>query len=99
MNVRVAARDPTAVGVKVMLTVQAAEPARLAPQVLAEMAKSLGFVPDSPTLLIVIALVPPLVRVTVWAVRVVPTVVAGKVRLVGETVALANIPDPDSATI
>ncbi len=53
-----------AVGVKVMLTVQVAEPARLVPHVLLAIAKSPGFVPESVTLVMVMALVPPLVRVT-----------------------------------
>ena len=99
VNVRVAARDPLALGVNVMLTVQVAEPARLVPQVLAEMAKSPGFAPDSATLLIAMAVAPPLVRVTDWAARVVPTVVAAKMRLVGETVALAADPIPDKVTV
>ena len=88
-----------AVGVNVMLTVQLAEPARLVPQVLAEIAKSPGFVPDSATLLIAMALVPPLVRVTVWAAVVAPVVVEAKVRLVGATVEFAANPVPDKVTV
>ncbi len=85
-----------------MLTVQLADPARLAPQVLLAIAKSPAFVPESATLVMAMAVVPPLVSVTDWADAVVPTVVDAKVRLVGATVAfaaLAEEPVPERATV
>src|SRR5579862_909161 len=72
-----------------MLTVQDAEPARLVPQVLAEIAM----------LPIAMAAVPLLVNVTAWAGLVEPGVVAAKVRLPGATLAFAATPIPDNATV
>lgn len=66
MNIRVAVRVPVVVGLKMMLAVQMAEAARVEPQVLLKTAKSLAFVPVTPMLLIVIALLPALERVTTF---------------------------------
>ncbi len=99
VNVSVAVREPAAVGLKVMLTVQVADPARLAPQVLPAIAKSPLLDPEIATLLILIAAGPPLLSVTVWAALVSPTVVAANVRLPGATVAFAGEPTPDNATV
>src|SRR5579863_1514126 len=93
-----AERVPVAEGVKVMLTVQPDPLARLAPQVLAEMAKSAGLVPDVAMLLILIAATPPLVSVTDCAAVVEPTSVAVKVRVVGATLAPSGVPVPEMAT-
>ena len=98
VNRRVAVRAPPAVGVNVTLTVQLPEPARAVPQVFAEMAKSPAFVPEIAMLLKLTGDVPPLVNVTVCGALVVATVVAVKVKLVGDTVALAAAPVPDSTT-
>jgi hypothetical protein len=65
VNASVAVREPVADGVKVMLTVQLADPARDAPQVLAEMVKSAASVLEMLMLLMLMAAVPPLLNVTV----------------------------------
>ena len=70
----VAARAPDAVGLNTTVTVQQADAARLAPQVLAEILKSPEFVPVTDTLLIVIEVVPPFFNVVVCDVLVEPTV-------------------------
>ena len=64
LKVRVAVREPVAVGLNVILTVQLADPARLAPQVLVAIAKSPAFAPERTTLVMAMAVVPPLVSVT-----------------------------------
>jgi hypothetical protein len=99
MNASVAPRDPVADGVNVILTVQLADPASDAPQVLAEIAKSEASAPETAMLLMLMAAVPPLLNVTVWAEVVEPTTVAGKDRLPGATVAFAGLPVPDNATV
>src|SRR6266478_5033066 len=58
VNVKLADRDPSTVGVKVVLTVQVPLAAKLAPQVLLAMVKSEVFAPVSAILLIVSAAVP-----------------------------------------
>jgi len=62
------------VGLNTTVTVQVADAARLAPQVLEEMLKSPEFVPVMDTLLIVIDVLPPFVSVVVCDVLVEPTV-------------------------
>ena len=81
-----------------MLTVQLAEPARLVPQVLAEIAKSAASAPAMTILLILMAAVPPLLKVTAWAAVVEPTAVDANVRVPGETLALVASPVPERAT-
>ena len=78
---------------------QLPDPARLAPQVLAERLKSEAFAPETAMLLILMAAVPPLIRVTDCAEVVDPTAVAAYVRLPGVTFAPAGLPVPDSPTV
>lgn len=96
---RLALRAPVAAGVKVMLTVQDAEAARLVPQVLAEIAKSAALVPEIEMPAMAMAAVPVLLNVTDWAGLVDPSVVAAKAKLDGATLALAATPVPDNATV
>ena len=72
VTARHALRDPLAAGVNVTLKVQLAPADRLFPQVLVS-AKSPGSVPVMEMLVMLNDFVPTLVRVTVWAVLVVPT--------------------------
>ena len=69
---RAAVRLPLAAGLKVTLMVQLAPAARLDPQLLV-WAKSLALVPKTAMLEIFKAEVPELLRVTAWAVPLVPT--------------------------
>src|SRR5207302_823896 len=80
---RVPLRAPRAVGVKVTSTVHDAAGARVAPQVLAAMAKSPGLAPPIAILVMVRTAVPVLVSVTRWAALVVRRVTEPKVRLAG----------------
>ena len=99
-TVRVAARAPDVVGLNATVTVQLADAARLAPQVLAEMVKSPEFVPVMDTLLIVIEVVPPFFRVAVCDALVEPTVTVPYARLVGlnvtAPVVLAPVPERET---
>ena len=97
MNVNVAERVPVAAGVKVMLTEQLLELARLAPQVLAEIPKSEAFAPEMAILLIAMVLAPPLLSITDCAAVVEPTVVTANARLDGATVTVV-VPVPLRAT-
>jgi len=72
LKVRVASRAPSASGVKVIVTVQLEEEARLEPQFSLEIAKSSGLVPEIPILLIEISEVPMLLKVTTFGVPVEP---------------------------
>jgi hypothetical protein len=72
---------PVAAGEKVMLKLQLAEAATLAPHVLVAMAKFAAFVPLIAMLVIESAVVPTLVNVTDRAALVVPTVWEPKARL------------------
>jgi hypothetical protein len=99
VNVRVAVRGPLAEGVNVTLTAQLALPARLVPQVLAEIAKSAAFVPDTEMLLIFITDPAPFVSVTDCAGAVEPMAVAAKVRPPGVTLAVVALPVPERATV
>ena len=94
--VSVPERAPAAVGVKVIEIVQLAPIARLLPQVLiSEKSPETAIAPS------VSAAVPELVRITVCTALVVPIVCDGKVRLVGESVAVgvAAKPVPLSVTV
>jgi hypothetical protein len=88
----VALRLPTAVGSNVTEIVQFAPTAKLAAQVLVS-AKSAEFVPPITMLVIVRGPVPVLVRVTVCALVVTPTLMPANVRLLGEAPA-TGIPTP-----
>ena len=101
VKVSVAVRVPAAAGVNVTLTVQLPEPARVAPQVFDEMAKSPALVPEMAMLVILIDAVPPLANVTVCGELVELTLVAANVRLEGVTDAFAAllVPVPDNATV
>jgi hypothetical protein len=99
VNVRVAPRVPAADGVNVTLTVHVPEPARLAPQVLAEIAKSPAFGPEMAMLLMLIEALPALLMVTDCGEVVPPTAVFAKVMLAGVSVTPGALPVPDSATV
>lgn len=88
---RVALRAPVAVGLKTTLKVQLAPPATDDPQVLV-CEKSFGFVPMMVTLVIVSAVVPTLVRVTVFAALLCPTPVDGKFSTVGDRNTVVPVP-------
>ena len=98
VKVSVADRGPVDDGLNVTLTLQLPEPARLVPQVFAEIVKSEAFAPVMVMLLMLTAAVPPLLRVTGWARVVVPTAVAAYVRPAGVTVAGAATPAPERPT-
>ena len=71
--------------------VQAADGARVAPHVFAEMTKDFGLVPVTVSDVRLTAAVPVFFTVTVWAADVAPTAVEGNDRLIGvkDTVSLA----------
>jgi hypothetical protein len=71
--VKVAVRAPVVVGLNSTVTVQLADAARLALQVLAEMLKSPAFVPVMDTLFIVMEDAPPFFKVVDCGALVVPT--------------------------
>jgi hypothetical protein len=98
LKATVAVRAPTAVGVKVTLMVQLALAATLEPQVLLAMLKSPGLAPEVEMELMVRALVPVLVRVTVCGGLVVPTVWLANGRVVGDRLTKPVVPVPFSAT-
>lgn len=99
MKVSEAERVPVADGVKLMLTEQLAEPARLEPQVLAAMVKSEALAPEMAMLAILIGAAPPLVSVTDCSELVEPTAIAVKVNVPGSTLAFAARPVPDNITV
>jgi hypothetical protein len=86
-----------------MVAVQLAEAARLVPQVLLVILKSPGSAPEVAMLLIVIAAVPPLVKVTGFGAPPAPTSTLTQFRVVGLTEALPPVvevaPVPDNATV
>ena len=96
VTVRAVLRVPLAAGVKVTLIVQLAPAATELPQLLV-CAKSPGFVPVSARLVTLKAVLPEFVKVTAWAVLVVPTEWLPKARLVEErlTTAAALVPVPE----
>jgi hypothetical protein len=85
---------PAAVGLKVTLRVQLALAARLEPQVWVWEKSPL-------TVMLVIARValPVFVSVRLWALLLVPTACAGKVKEVGERVAAGAVPVPVRLTV
>ncbi len=95
----VAVNVPVAGGVKVIETLQAAESARLAPQLFAEIAKFAVLAPDMVMLFTLMGSDGPFVSVTVNGALVVLGAVGGNVRVEGETLALTTAPVPESATI
>ena len=86
--VSVAVRVPAAEGVNVTAMLQVADGAKLAPQVLPEIAKSPAFVPEIEILFTFNATVPAFVNVRVCGELIVPTASTEKERLVGVTEAL-----------
>ena len=96
MMLRLAARGPTAFGLKVTLTVQLCPPPRFAPQVLVWL-KSPGLPPEMVMLPIGTLAVPRLVIVTVLAELLRPTVTGLKVSEVGVT--LMAVPMPVSEAV
>jgi len=90
-------RVPVAVGLNMILIVQWAPAPTLDPQLLT-CAKSPVFPPETPMLEMVMAAVPELVSVMVFAALAVPTLWLAYVRLVGDRVAVAvvgAVPVPD----
>ncbi|HEY1577537.1 MAG TPA: hypothetical protein VGF82_10755 [Terracidiphilus sp.] len=101
-TLRVAERDPLALGLNVTDTLQVAEAARLDPQVLLEMTKSPAFVPLTTTLLIVIVELVLLLSVAVFALLLEPTLTDPNENEVGLMVTLPLDPPgakPDRATV
>jgi len=96
VNVRFALRAPVVDGLNVTLTVQLAAAARDAPQVVAVCGKSPASVPVTAILLMVSAVVPTLVSVTLSTVLVKPTAQSPKATDVGES--LADVPVPLNGT-
>jgi hypothetical protein len=100
---RVAVREPMAVGLKVMPTVQVADEATAAPQLLLAMAKSPGLAPMIDTLLTGIALEPAFCAVTDWVALLDPTLTDPKVSAGGPTVRIVDAlwlpPLPESDTV
>jgi hypothetical protein len=82
--VKVAVREPAAIGVKVTLMAQVAPAASDVPQVLVSV-KSLLLVPVMVTPVMLKDVVPLLLKVVVSGALLVPTVWLGKVRLDGQT--------------
>jgi hypothetical protein len=101
LKLNVAVREPGAVGPKSRFTVQLADAARLAPQVLLYMEKSPGFAPENVRLLMVIGLAFPFVRVTTFWPPFLPMATAAQLTLVGEAVVFpaAEAPVPASGTV
>jgi len=83
LKVRVASRAPSASGVKVIVTVQLEEAARLPPQVLLEIAKSPALAPEIPILSIAVGEVPMLLKVTAFGVPLEPKATLPHTRLLG----------------
>lgn len=98
MICRVAVSAPATLGLKTMLMVQLAPAARLEPQVVADWEKSPAFVPANFVLMLLRAVEVPFVRVTIWAVLVVPSVTVPKSSEVGDTNTVAKTPGESLAT-
>jgi hypothetical protein len=92
VNLSVALRAPATVGAKIMSVVQLAEAARLVPQVLLKIVKSLGSVPEIAMLPMVMAVVPLFVSVIAFCAPLPATGTEAQLRLAGETVAAARYP-------
>ena len=101
VKLSIAVRAPAAVGLNTIAAVQLADATRLVPHVLLDTVKSAAFVPVMATLLMVMDTEPPLDKVAVCDALLAPIVVLAKVRLAGaaETVPVAAVPVPDSATV
>jgi hypothetical protein len=85
---------PVAVGLKVTLRVQLALVARLAPQLLV-WKKS----PLTVMLVMLRVALPVLLRVTLWALLLIPTSCAGKVKEVGKRLTTGAVPVPVRLTV
>lgn len=101
VKVSVAVRAPLAVGLNATEAEQEPAAARLVVHVLLAMLKSPAFVPEIATLLIVIDVLCPFVKVAVCEALVDPTLVLAKVRLAGlaDTTPLAAVPVPVSVMV
>jgi hypothetical protein len=101
VKANVAVRVPAAVGLNRIVAVQLPAAARLPPQVLLPMMKSLIFVPETAMLLMLIDPVPLLVNVTGFAPPVFPSATLTHERPDGLTVAPApeDTPVPESGTV
>lgn len=101
VKANVAVRVPVAIGLNAIVAVQVPDAARLVPQVLLEMLKSLPFVPEIPMLLMLIVLAPLLVSVTGFVPPLAPTATVPHARLDGPTVApaLDDAPVPERGTV
>ena len=97
LKFKVALREPAAVGPKVIFTVQLEDAASDAPQVLLNILKSPGFVPVIVMLLIVIAAVLVLERVTTFCAPVLPSATEAQLTVVGDGVTAARHRTPSSA--
>src|SRR5437016_3976770 len=98
LMVSVPALVPVAVGVKVTLRLQPAPAARLEVQPLARV-KSVGFAPPVTMLVIAKPTVPVLVRVEDCGALGVATAVLGKMRELGDALAVVVTPVPDRAAV
>jgi hypothetical protein len=100
VNLRVAARVPSPVGLNTTTAEQLVEAARLVPQVVAATANSAAFVPVMAMLLIVTGVLSPLASVTDFEPLLDPTAMPAKERLVGLTaIVLGAAPRPVRATV
>jgi hypothetical protein len=86
----VAVRVPVAVGLKMMFAVQLEEAPRVEPHVLLKTSKSVALVPVKPMLLMVIAVLPELVRVTTFCPPALPMATLFQLSDVGDTVTWAT---------
>lgn len=91
---RLAVKAPAAVGLNSTETVQLAAAARVVPQVVADFRKEAALVPVMVSEVSVTVTVPVFFTVTVCAAVVEPTVVDAKVRLVGESEMVGELPLP-----
>ncbi len=98
-SVRDAVRDPPDVGMKVTLIVQFAPGKTVTPQVVADCEKSPLFVPVKNIELMFSVSLPLFVTVTVCAALVVATACVVKVSVVGDIVAVAPVPNPNSVAV
>jgi hypothetical protein len=97
LKFKVALREPAAIGPKVIFTMQLEDAASDAPQVLLNILKSPGFEPVIVMLLIVIAAVLLLERVTTFCAPVLPNATEAQLTVVGDGVTAARQSTPLSA--
>ena len=95
---RLAVREPVAAGWKVTLMLQFAPAARVAPQVVV-LAKSAGFVPVNPMLVMLMLEFPVFDSVTARAVLVVFNICTPKAKEAGDSWAAGLVPVPLSGTV